>query len=113
MVDLGGIEPTTSSMPWNEENAKLLTLQDVIVGLGAKNRVNRRNLRPNCAQKLTSGSRAGRWGIGPSLTFPHARPVPSYHRLALLRLILPAKYRSEKTFGNLDVSFNITYCGQR
>src|SRR5260370_35486938 len=98
MVDLVGIEPTTSSMPWNEENAKLLTLQDLIVGLVAKNRVNRRNLRPNCAQKLTSGSWAGRRGIGRSLTFPHAHPVPSYNRLALLRLILPAKYRSYKRF---------------
>jgi hypothetical protein len=27
LVDLVGIEPTTSSMPWNDENSNLLTAQ--------------------------------------------------------------------------------------
>jgi hypothetical protein len=30
MVDLVGIEPTTSSMPWNEENGDLVTAKDLI-----------------------------------------------------------------------------------
>jgi hypothetical protein len=32
MVDLVGIEPTTSSMPWNEENGDLVTAKDLIAG---------------------------------------------------------------------------------
>jgi DNA topoisomerase VI subunit B len=32
LVDLVGIEPTTSSMPWNEENDNLLTAKDLIAG---------------------------------------------------------------------------------
>jgi hypothetical protein len=31
LVDLVGIEPTTSSMPWNEENLNLLTAKALIV----------------------------------------------------------------------------------
>jgi hypothetical protein len=33
LVDLVGIEPTTSSMPWNEENDDLVTAKDLIAGL--------------------------------------------------------------------------------
>jgi len=32
LVDLVGIEPTTSSMPWNDKNRNLLTEKAVIVG---------------------------------------------------------------------------------
>jgi hypothetical protein len=38
MVDLVGIEPTTSSMPWNVENSNLLTAKALIVGRVGKNR---------------------------------------------------------------------------
>jgi hypothetical protein len=38
MVDLVGIEPTTSSMPWNFQNRILLTAQALIVGRVGKNR---------------------------------------------------------------------------
>ena len=38
MVDLVGIEPTTSSMPWNDENSNLLTAEALIVGRVGKNR---------------------------------------------------------------------------
>jgi len=31
-VDLTGIEPVTSSMPWNEANVKILTAKDLLVG---------------------------------------------------------------------------------
>jgi hypothetical protein len=62
-VDLVGIEPTTSSMPWNEQNGNLLTAKDLTVGMVAENRRNRRYLRPNCAQELTSGPKADLWGI--------------------------------------------------
>jgi hypothetical protein len=37
-VDLVGIEPTTSSMPWNGENRNLLTAKALIVGGVGKNR---------------------------------------------------------------------------
>jgi hypothetical protein len=47
MVDLVGIEPTTSSMPWNEERAKLLTAKGQKVGKVAKNRQNRPYLTPS------------------------------------------------------------------
>ena len=33
MVDMVGIEPTTSSMPWHEENDDLVTAKDLIAGL--------------------------------------------------------------------------------
>jgi hypothetical protein len=56
---------TAPSMPWNEENGNLLTAKDLIVGLVAKNRLNRLFLRPNCAQKLTSGLKADLWGDQP------------------------------------------------
>ena len=32
MVDLAGIEPATSSMPWNSQNSILLTAKALIVG---------------------------------------------------------------------------------
>jgi hypothetical protein len=32
LVDLVGIEPTTSSMPWNDKNNNLLTAKTLIVG---------------------------------------------------------------------------------
>ena len=38
MVDLVGIEPTTSSMPWNYKNRNLLTEKTLIVGWVGKNR---------------------------------------------------------------------------
>jgi hypothetical protein len=37
MVDLVGIEPTTSSMPWNSQNRILLTAKTLIVGRVGKN----------------------------------------------------------------------------
>jgi hypothetical protein len=37
LVDLVGIEPTTSSMPWNDENRNLLTAKALIVGRVGKN----------------------------------------------------------------------------
>ena len=37
MVDLVGIEPTTSSIPWNDENRNLLTAKALIVGRVGKN----------------------------------------------------------------------------
>jgi hypothetical protein len=38
LVDLVGIEPTTSSMPWNDENRNLLTAKALIVRRVGKNR---------------------------------------------------------------------------
>ena len=38
MVDLVGIEPTTSSMPWNSQNRVLLTAKALRVGRVGKNR---------------------------------------------------------------------------
>jgi hypothetical protein len=38
MVDLVGIELTTSSTPWNDENSNLLTAKALIVGRVGKNR---------------------------------------------------------------------------
>jgi len=38
MVDLVGIEPTTSSMPWNYKNSNLLTAKALKVGRVGKNR---------------------------------------------------------------------------
>ncbi len=32
LVDLAGIEPATSSMPWNQQNRILLTAQALMVG---------------------------------------------------------------------------------
>jgi hypothetical protein len=32
LVDLTGIEPVTSSMPWNEANIKILTAKDLLAG---------------------------------------------------------------------------------
>jgi hypothetical protein len=38
LVDLAGIEPATSSMPWNYKNRILLTAKALIVGRVGKNR---------------------------------------------------------------------------
>ncbi len=38
LVDLVGIEPTTSSMPWNHKNRNLLTAKALIVGRVGENR---------------------------------------------------------------------------
>jgi hypothetical protein len=38
LVDLAGIEPATSSMPWNGKNRNLLTAKALIVGRVGKNR---------------------------------------------------------------------------
>ena len=42
MVDLVGIEPTTSSMPWNCRKCKLLTGKGQKIVLPGKNRKNSR-----------------------------------------------------------------------
>jgi len=52
MVDLVGIDPTTSSMPWNEENVKLLTQQHLIVGLVAKKPAKSARFAPKLRPKL-------------------------------------------------------------
>jgi hypothetical protein len=36
LVDLVGIEPTTSSMPWNSEICKLLTAKEILAGTTGK-----------------------------------------------------------------------------
>jgi hypothetical protein len=46
LVDLVGIEPMTSSMPWNWRNRKLLTDKAVKIGRVGKNRQNRHGLTP-------------------------------------------------------------------
>ena len=46
LVDLVGIEPTTSSMPWNWQNRKLLKDKVVKIGGVGKNRQNRHGLTP-------------------------------------------------------------------
>ena len=46
LVDLVGIEPTTSSMPWNSTIRKLLTAKAVKNRISRKNRPNRRTLTP-------------------------------------------------------------------
>jgi hypothetical protein len=38
MVDLAGIEPATSSMPWNYKDRNLLTANALKVGCVGKNR---------------------------------------------------------------------------
>jgi len=65
MVDLVGIEPTTSSMPWNEENTKLLSVKDLNSRLGgtkpAKSALFAPNLRPKInrwVKRLTCGGSA-------------------------------------------------------
>jgi hypothetical protein len=47
LVDLVGIEPTTSSMPWNWRNRKLLTDKMVKIDGVGRNRQNRHGLTPN------------------------------------------------------------------
>jgi hypothetical protein len=42
LVDLVGIEPTTSSMPWNCRKCKLLTAKGQKIGYAGKNRKNSR-----------------------------------------------------------------------
>ena len=49
-MDLAGIEPATSSMPWNSNNRNLLTAKALKVGRVGKNRENRRVLLPKCYQ---------------------------------------------------------------
>jgi hypothetical protein len=51
MVDLVGIEPTTSSMPWKLRTCRPLILKGFMTGGMGQNRVNRRNLLPNCYQE--------------------------------------------------------------
>jgi len=36
MVDLVGIEPTTSSMPWNDHRSRPLILKELLTGLVGK-----------------------------------------------------------------------------
>jgi len=50
MVDLVGIEPTTSSMPWNAMNAKLLTVKAKKIGRTGKMSNNWRLLTPSWHQ---------------------------------------------------------------
>jgi hypothetical protein len=47
LVDLVGIEPTTSSMPWRGKMRKLLALLAPATGQFAKNRAFRRFVTPN------------------------------------------------------------------
>jgi hypothetical protein len=54
-VDLVGIEPTTSSMPWNPSSSRSLILKKLNAGQGAKNRYKRRNLLPKCYQDRQVG----------------------------------------------------------
>jgi hypothetical protein len=51
-VDLVGIEPTTSSMPWKHASGRRLILKGLDAGWGVKNRYKRRNLLPKCYQDL-------------------------------------------------------------
>jgi hypothetical protein len=78
-VDLVGIEPTTSSMPRNDEKRNLLTAKALIVGRVGKNRLNRRILLPKCYQTdLGRGLPAGDSPFTHMIvSLPHsASPIP-------------------------------------
>src|SRR5579863_2020365 len=59
VVDLVGIEPTTSSMPWNLKNRILLTAKTLRVGRVDKNRKNRRVLTPNLTPNWAGADSGG------------------------------------------------------
>ena len=58
-MDLVGIEPTTSSMPWNSQNRILLTAKTLKVGRVGKNHKNRRVLTPNLTPNWAGADSGG------------------------------------------------------
>src|SRR5579864_7223364 len=56
MVDLVGIEPTTSSMPWKRNSSRRLIIKQLATGALVTNRYIRRYFRPNFQSK-SSGCR--------------------------------------------------------
>src|SRR5437763_679366 len=52
MVDLVGIEPTTSSMPWKKNSSRRLILKQLTSGTLVRNRYIRRYFRPISGQIL-------------------------------------------------------------
>jgi hypothetical protein len=50
LVDLVGIEPTTSSMPWKQGSSRALIFKGLTTGGVGKNRPKWRNLLPICYQ---------------------------------------------------------------
>jgi len=65
MVDLVGIEPTTSSMPWKYQGRSILTAKDLRAGIVGKTG----KIGAICYQIATKirewVPRADRWGISP------------------------------------------------
>ena len=66
MVDLVGIEPTTSSMPWNYKGGRPLILKQLLAGQAGKTGINSA-ICYQIATKLNKWDRrADSWGISPS-----------------------------------------------
>ena len=66
MVDLVGIEPTTSSMPWNRQGGRPLILKQLMAGQTGKTGTNSA-ICYQIATKLNEWDRrADSWGISPS-----------------------------------------------
>src|ERR1017187_4896350 len=55
LVDLTGIKPVTSSMPWNESKHQNIDGKGLISRLSRQNRPNRRYLRQECDKLSSSG----------------------------------------------------------
>jgi len=65
MVDLIGIEPMTSSMPWNGGMGVLLTVKDLRVGSVGKNGPIGAQCYQFATKILTEQGRAVPWGSSP------------------------------------------------
>ena len=66
MFDLVGIEPTTSSMPWNDKKCILLTAKDLLDARNGKKSAKTPLFAPKLRPKnLTGGQRAASWGSNP------------------------------------------------
>jgi hypothetical protein len=64
-VDLIGIEPVTSSMPWNEANIKISTAKDLQTGQVGKTGLIGGICDKNATNFLAAGQRADLVGVSP------------------------------------------------
>jgi hypothetical protein len=74
LVDLIGIEPMTSSMPWNRAKPQTIDGTALMSRYSRHNRHNRRYLRQRCDKLLAAGHRADRVG---SALFRFWAPISS------------------------------------
>ena len=66
-MDLIGIEPMTSSMPWNDDMGVLLTAKDLRVGTAGQNGPIGAKCYQFATKILTEQGRAVPWGSSPKL----------------------------------------------